>query len=175
MHTDLSVGGPPERADQNVSCGRSFVLWPHRSLSRTGMWLVLGAAAAGYMFALVRAPTAVILPLALPAAVALGVLAFAFLANTRAARFREAIEVGPERVVFERRGPSVRPICAEFNSAWVRVRLSSDRYVANRLTLEESGRSLSVGDFLTPEEREDLAQALRQSLAEVRRSAAPRA
>ena len=64
--------------------------------------------------------------------------------------------------------PARDPQVTEFNTSWVRVLLTDDRQVCNRLTLTESGRSVSVGEFLSPEERAQLAEAMGTALAELR-------
>lgn len=140
------------------------MLWPHRSLGPCGTGLVLGAASLGLALGLMGAPATVFWPLAIPAALTIAALGLAFWLNNRAARFHELIEIGPELVRVSRAGPAAAAATVSFNRYWVRVCVTSDRYVENRITLTESGRCFSVGEFLTPEERADLAKALEQSL-----------
>jgi uncharacterized membrane protein len=57
---------------------------------------------------------------------------------------------------------------AEFHTHWVRVVVRQDRRADTRVLLEESGRRASVGGFLAPAEREELARAIRAAIAEAR-------
>jgi len=86
----------------------------------------------------------------------------------RAARISEKVEIGPRVVRVERIDSHGRRRTTEFSTHWVRLVLSDDRDVANRLTLTESGRSISIGEFLSPAERKSLAAAIRSTLAAVR-------
>src|SRR5690606_5911592 len=92
----------------------------------------------------------------------------AFLCSMRAARISEKVEIGPRVVRVERIDSHGRRRTTEFSTHWVRLVLSDDRDVANRLTLTESGRSISIGEFLSPAERKSLAAAIRSTLAAVR-------
>jgi uncharacterized membrane protein len=80
----------------------------------------------------------------------------------------ERIVIGPCAVRVVRSRPTKQAEIAEFHTAWVRVVVSDERLVSKRLVLTESGRSISVGEFLSPEERVQLADAVRASLAELR-------
>jgi uncharacterized membrane protein len=100
-------------------------------------------------------------------------LALALWVNHRSARITEIIEINPDVVRVAHFGPATAPREERFNPAWLRVSIQSDRTVANRITLHESGRSMSIGEFLSPQERVALAEALKASLRNAGRSGAP--
>ncbi|MBL8906542.1 MAG: DUF2244 domain-containing protein [Rhizobiales bacterium] len=88
---------------------------------------------------------------------------FALWSNNRAANRRELIEITPRAVRVTRASP-IASEAIEFDTARVRVGITSDFYVEDRLTLQEGMRSLTIGAFLSPSERRDLATALERSL-----------
>jgi uncharacterized membrane protein len=91
-------------------------------------------------------------------------LALALWVNHRSARMAEIIEINPDVVHVARFGPATARHEERFNAAWLRISVRSDRTVADRVTLCESGRSMSIGEFLSPQERIALTEALKASL-----------
>lgn len=51
-----------------------------------------------------------------------------------------------------------------FQPAWLQVQMDDPPQHDSDLTLRSHGRSLAIGHFLTPDERLDLAKALRAAL-----------
>ncbi len=149
-----------------------FEIWPHRSLGARGICHVLAAVAAGGVYIVTWSPAAVFWPLAVGVAVTLIAVTLAFWCNHQAARQSEIVEIGPDVVRIsrtDRRGP--RDGCVEFNTSWVRLIVSDDRYVANRLTFMQSGRSCSIGAHLSPAERCALAREIGDCLVRLRGAA----
>lgn len=142
-----------------------FELWPHRSLSRSGVMLVIGAIAAGQILVIARTATPAIWPLLIPALGTVAILIAAFTANNRAAMVRETIEISGGRLKITRSARGKEPVTVEFDPGWARLQLASDYYVEDRLTVSQSGRSMSLGEFLTPEERRALRDALAEALS----------
>jgi len=145
-----------------------IVLWPHRSLGFAGSAALLSAVAIGLTAPAVAIAGALAWPLILPAIATFAGVAFALWRNNKAADFHEVIDVGSKAIRIERRGAAARNRCVTFNPHWVRLSVETDFYVENRITLRESGRAYCLGSFLAPEERESLAQALREQLRLVR-------
>ena len=145
-----------------------IVLWPHRSLGFTGSAALLTAVAIGLAAPVVAIAGAMAWPLILPAIATFAGVAFALWRNNKAADFHEVIDVGTQAIRIERRGTAARYRCVTFNPHWVRLSVETDFYVENRITLRESGRAYCLGSFLAPEERESLAEALREQLRLVR-------
>jgi len=148
-----------------------FEIWPHRSLDARGTRLVLAIATLVVVAAFARNPNPHALPLIIGPLLAVGALAFAFRCNNRAAaRSGETVEIWPDVVRVIRRTAKGRQSPVEFATGWVRVALAQDRDVANRIVLRQSGRTYSVGECLSPDERATLAKALQEALAKARRT-----
>ncbi len=155
-------------ADERTAKVETFEVWPHRSLSRGGAAAVLGVLAVGLAVVVVRSPGPAFVPVTFGAVASFCILALAFWASFRSARCVERVVIGPKVVRIERRHADRIAAVAEFSTYWVRVDVSRDRNIDNRLTLVESGRCTSIGEFLSPAERQHLADALRTGLAVVR-------
>lgn len=130
------------------------MIWPHRSLSRNGTKLLLGGTAAIFFVVAVRAALSGAWPQAIYIMLAVGGLAVALSSNTRSARFAQIIELAPDTVRVRMVGPAARSMpIVEFNPAWVRVIEAPGPLNDIRLLLRQSGRSVPIGEFLSPEER----------------------
>ena len=149
---------------------RLFELWPHRSLGRRGLLVLHGTVIAGFLLVIVRNVGPALWPITMACVLTYLVLATAFWVNGRSARMAERIEFRPDRVTILRYGPAAEPLFAEFNTHWVRIVVSQSREAANRITFSESGRSVSIGEFLSHEERLELAASLRLELDRMRRA-----
>lgn len=145
-----------------------FDIWPHRSLGAGGLTMLLGVIAATLTLVALRSPPQVFWPIAFGCVLTFAAISLALMSNMRAARMSEKVEIGPKVVRVHRLGPRRRRRMVEFSTHWVRVVVSTDRNVANRVTLTESGRRVSIGEFLLPAERSSLADAIRSSLAAAR-------
>lgn len=149
------------------------VLYPNRSLGRRGFTLfmvMLGLVsfAMGMAFLLMGAwPVFGFFGLDVLA------LYIAFRINYRAGEVVETIRLTDDELVIgrsERRRPAKE---WKFQPYWVQVEVDEPRPHENRLLLKSHGRTLAIGSFLTPEERIDLAVALRDALQRQRVALAP--
>lgn len=150
--------------DRNVQTDTGavrFMLWPTRSMSwpeaqRVVFGFGVVAAVIGVIFFVAGFP--LILPFCGAEFVALWL---AFYATFRSAEVRQTVTFTPEEVVVEkgRRRPESR---TAFQRAWVRVALEQPqgRFSPKRLTLGASGRRVEIGEFLSENERGQLAKAL---------------
>lgn len=145
-----------------------FTIWPHRSLGAGGLKLLLGIIALGLVHVALRSPPEAFWPIVLGCLLTFAAVLAAFLSNMRAAQIAERVEIGPRFVRVERVDRNGRCRTTEFSTRWVRLVLRDDWDVANRLMLTESGRSVSIGEFLSPAERKSLADAISSTLAAVR-------
>jgi uncharacterized membrane protein len=143
------------------------VLYPNRSLGRFGFHLLMaaivlvsGAIGAG-----------VVLAGAWPVTGFLGLdvllLYLAFRWHYRQGRRAEFIRLAGEEVVVRRVEPSGRRREWRFDAHWARVTVDD---MNNQLILSSHGHTLVVGAFLSPEERLEVAKALRAALAEHRQT-----
>ncbi len=144
------------------------VLTPHRSLPPAGFRLLIGALsavglAAGIAF------------LALGAWPVLGffgldiaLLAWCFHANYRQGRQWERLRLTPDALTVERANPAGRVEQVRLPPWWLRVEIERSGERPGPLTLATHGRRETVGAFLAPYERAEVADALRQALAPLR-------
>ena len=147
------------------------VLRPHRSLTPFGFRVLMGVTAllslavGSFFFAIGAWP--------IPGFLGLDILLLygAFRASYRAARAYETVrltdaELDVEKVDAKGRGRNWR-----FEPYWVRVHMDEPPRLDSELTLTSHGRQVVLGGFLTPQERLEVAQALRGALFRQRRGA----
>src|SRR6476620_1752050 len=148
----------------------SALLLPHRSLSRTGVLVLMGfvgavSFAAGMSFWLMGAwPVFGIFGLDVLA------IYWAFRIDFRDARAIEEIRMTPSELRLRR--VSHRGHAVEFvlNPLWVQLDQEiHDEYGVERLYLRSSGRRLAIGSFLGPGEKASFAKALNAALQAARR------
>ena len=96
-----------------------------------------------------------------------------FRLNYRAARLQERIRMTPEIVTIERRDPRGRVQSWSFQPYWLRVEMDDPPEHESQLCLTSHGKRLTIGRFLPPPERQELAQALRAALASAKRGPLP--
>ena len=145
------------------------VLTPHRSLSPRGFAVLMGSAGLiGFAFG--------------AGFIALGawpIFGFCgaewllfyvcFRLNYRAARLQERVRMTPEVLTIERKDPSGRVQSWSFQPYWLRIEMDDPPEHESQLALASHGRRLTIGSFLSPPERHELARALRAALAGARR------
>jgi uncharacterized membrane protein len=144
------------------------ILHPHRSLGPRG-FLVLMAAVGVVSFVtgmgfLLMGAWPVMGFFGLDAAL----IYLAFRLNYRSGRLYEAVELTPELLTVKRVHPSGKCERFEFNPYWVRVSLAEGPNGRTDLRLSLHGRELSIGRFLTDDERRDFSNALAGALIAAR-------
>jgi uncharacterized membrane protein len=149
------------------------ILMPHRSLGPRGFWIVM-ALICGLSFV---SGVLFVLRGAWPVSGFLGLdvlLVFiAFKASYRSARLYETVRLTEEALVVERVGPTGRRYSWRFQPYWLRVEMDDPPEHNSQLKLTSHGRSLAIGAFLAPEERHELAKALRGALRQCRANPSP--
>ncbi len=169
QHGQSEIRGAAERSDE-VTAPVLFdaVFEPHRSLSRSGFFVVilcvgLITLGLGIFFLLLGAwPVFGFLGLDL------FLLWLAIKLNARALKIVERIRVTSEQVVVTRHGPRGDENWS-FNPYWLNVAVSESATGKGELRLSSHGFSLSLGAFLLPAERRELAAALKKALADMGR------
>jgi uncharacterized membrane protein len=140
------------------------VLNPHRSLSPKG-FLILMLALGGISFA---AGVAFLAMGAWPVFGFFGLdvllVYVAFKLNYRSGRLVEAVRLTDRQLCIRRIQPGGQTREWNFEPYWVRVEMDDPPEHASQLTLRSHGRSLTIGAFLAPEERLELARALADAL-----------
>ena len=94
-----------------------------------------------------------------------------FRLNYRAARLQERIRMTRELMTIERRDPRGRVQSWSFQPYWLRVEMDDPPQHESQLALASHGRRLTIGSFLSPPERYELALALKAALAGAKRGA----
>jgi uncharacterized membrane protein len=92
-----------------------------------------------------------------------------FRLNYRAARLQERIRMTPDIVTIERRDPRGRVQSWSFQPYWLRIEMDEPPQHESQLSLTSHGKRLTIGRFLSPPERHELAKALRTALAGAKR------
>jgi len=157
---DTQDNGPPLLFDA--------VLYPHRSLSRTGFWLVMGLVSivsfgAGTAFYRVGA-----WPIVGFLGLDVALIYTAFRINYRAARLTELIKLDERELRIQRISPRGKMLSWTFSSFWVRVRMDNPPDEDSDLVISSHGRYLELGAYLSPQEKLDVATALNAALSELR-------
>ena len=142
-------------------------LTPHRSLSRQGFYVLMGLVIA---VNLVVAGMFVALgawPIGGFAGLDVLLVWWAFRVNFADARKLERISITEHELVLDRLSEKHPPEQQRFVRRWVRVELEEDREreLVGSLLLVSGRTRVAVGEFLAPEERRTLAQALKSALA----------
>jgi len=144
------------------------VLSPNRSLPSAG-FLVLMAVLVGISFA---SGVAFLLIGAWPIPFFFGLdvalVWFAFRLSYRDGRRREMIRVTRDRILVHRRHPNGGVRHYQMPTAWTRAELAGRGTHAVQFSLRAHGKALVLGAFLSPEERESLADAAATALARAR-------
>ena len=148
------------------------MLTPHRSLSPRGFAILMSLAALiGFGFG-----AAFLLMGAWPIFGFCGaewlLFYLCFRLNYRAARLRERVRLTPALLTVERRDPRGRTQSWSFQPYWLRVEMDELATHGSELALTSHGRRLTIGSFLSPPERLDLAEALRAALARLKQAPA---
>ncbi len=149
------------------------VLYPNPPLSRTGFLLFMSAFAAASVCAAIPFLLMGAWPVSGFFGLDLLLVYIAFRVARRAARRRELVRLDAQGLHVCRIDPDGRTRCWRFEPYWVRVEMDEPPLPGSLVTLASHGRRLRIGAFLTPEERLDLARALREALNRYRRLPAP--
>lgn len=175
--TDAVAGGhPPATAPSDAQPSWQVVLWPHRSLSRRGFrifltvlgvfFFVFGAMtfnAPGYDVAW-SAQFRVFLVVAFFMVSVFALIWWLFLRNYADARYHEWIALFDNRLVIEARHPKRDTKRWELKPYWTKVTTRTTSRIENQILLSASGKVITIGAFLTPEERAALALEIEDAL-----------
>ena len=142
-------------------------LTPHRSLTRQGFLVLMGLVIA---INLIVAGMFVALgawPIAGFAGLDVLLVWWAFKVNFADARKLERISITEHELVLDRESEKHPPQQQRFVRRWVRVELQEDteRELIGSLLLISGRTRVAIGEFLAPEERRTLAEALKSVLA----------
>jgi len=155
----------------------TLTIWPHRSLSPRGFFLVMAALASlafciGLGFFLLGAwPVIGFLGLEIL------VVWAAFKMNYRAAARRQHLTATPEKLKIENVSPAGRTNTTELPTAWVQVELTprdepkSHSRHRQKVIVRSHGRTAEIGSFLHPAETPGLAHEVSRMVRRARTAA----
>ena len=95
-------------------------------------------------------------------------LYLAFRLNYRSGRAYERVRLTERQLEVMRVGPGGEVGRWEFEPTWLQISMDNPPRHDSQLRLSSHGRSLVIGAFLTPAERVEVADALRDAIAEWR-------
>ncbi|PSJ58038.1 DUF2244 domain-containing protein [Kumtagia ephedrae] len=142
------------------------LLTPHRSLGRTGFAILMGALLFGWLvtgaFFLSKGAWPVFGFFGLDVLL----VYIAFRMNYRAARAREEVSVSRTRLDIRKTAPSGRSEAHRFNPFWARFAVARHQEIGiTGMAVEGQGKSVPIGSFLNPDDRESFAAAFSRALA----------
>ena len=98
----------------------------------------------------------------------LALIYFAFKANYRWASLQETVRLKKDSLIIERISPSGKLQRWRFQPYWLKVYIDTPVKHDSQLVLSSHGKCLKIGEFLAPEERVELANALKGALRMLR-------
>lgn len=168
MSHDTTTAPTPEGADANVLF--DAVITPHRSLRPRGFAVVMTVMGAAGFACGIAFMAAGAWPVVGFMALAVALVYFAFRLNYSAARAVEYVRLTRNQLVIQRLDRRGRGEEIAIQPYWLQVEVADNRGAAE-VRLRSHGKTYTVGSFLSPAERLDFAEALREALADLRRPA----
>lgn len=161
---------PADGHDQRLESPLLFdaILYPHRSLSPRGFTILMVLLGIVSFIAGIGFVTLGAWPVFGFFGLDVALVYIAFRLNYRAARNYEIVQLSETALRVARGGPKGVRESLAFQPNWVRVEMDDPPEHESQLRLTSHGRTVTIGSFLTPEERLDLARALRAELARLR-------
>ncbi len=162
-------------ADQPNARAVSFdvLLYPHRSLGRRGFVILMSLLAALSLAISLPFLLHGAWPVAAFSGLAVTVVYLCFKRNYRAGRTVETLRLDDAELVVSRTLPDGPTKRWRFQPFWLRVAVERPYRPDSRLYLSSHGRRVAVGNFLTLQERLDLAEALDAALSRWRAGLTP--
>jgi uncharacterized membrane protein len=152
------------------TCHFDALLTPNRSLPRAGFLAVMAVV----ILISVGLGTYFVLHGAWPIFGFFGLdvllLYLAFRINYRTGRLTEIVRLSADSLLVRRTTMRGKTQEWRFNPFWVRVEVEAPDEHHSRLILASHGERLEIAAFLSPEERLDFANALRDALGQCRRA-----
>lgn len=143
-------------------------LEPHRALSRKGFLIVMGLVGTvsfvtGMVFTAMGA-----WPVLGFFGLDVAIVYFAFKRNYQAARAHETVQLSDRSLKIRKVASDGTAMAWVFEPYWTRVYFDVDAEEDVAVEITSHGKGLTVGGFLSPEERVQFGEALRNELARVR-------
>ncbi len=150
------------------------VLYPHRSLSRRGFFVMMAGIIGIMGFGALRALALGAWPIAIFSVLDVLLVYVCFKLSYRAGRQFEEIAVSESEVLVRKVAASGAVTEHRFNPFWARLTVTRhEEEGVTRIDLGSHGTVIVVGAFLNPDDRASFAAAFADALDRARRSAAP--
>ena len=149
---------------QPTFCHFDARLMPHRSLPRWGFRLLMALTTLSFALIGLSFWALGAWPVAGFCGAEVLLIWGAFELNYRAGRAHETVRLDDETLIVTRVDARGQATVWRFEPAWVRVELERPGEEDSRLAIGSHGRRLTIGAFLTPQERSEVAAALGEAL-----------
>ena len=160
-------GADPDRFDKPIF---EALLTPYRSLGRVGFAVLMGALITCWMFVGILFWSIGAWPIFGFFGIDVLLIYLAFRWNYHAARAREEISVSRSVLHIRKYTASGKVITHRFNPFWTRFKVARKPDIGIiGMSVESREASLTIGNFLSPDDRESFATAFGAALAEARR------
>ncbi len=143
-------------------------LKPHRSLSPAGFTLVMAAVAIGGFSIGLAFFVAGAWPVAGFCGLEIALLYFAFKMNYRSGKVQEHIQLSDDGLHITKVKPNGKVSRVRLEPSWLNVMMDDPPSHESQLVVATRGKGMILGAFLTPGERLEVADALRQALRDYR-------
>lgn len=145
------------------------LLLPHRSLGRTGFMILMGALMFGWIVTGIIFLSYGAWPIFGFFGLDVLGLYIAFRLNYRAARAREEVSVSRTSLDILKTAPSGKSERYHFNPFWARFAVSRHNEIGiTGMAVVSREKSVPIGSFLNPDDRESFAKAFSRALATAR-------
>lgn len=145
------------------------LLTPHRSLGRRGFLVLMATLTAAWLVTGLVFLSRGAWPIFGFFGLDVLLLYVAFRMNYRAARMREEVSVSRTALDIRKVAPSGRAEQHRFNPFWTRFSVARHEMIGvTAMAVEGQGRTVPIGAFLNPDDRESFAAAFSQALAKAR-------
>lgn len=146
------------------------VLHPHRSMTLRGVRLVVVLVACASLVASIPFLVMGFWPVAGFYGLDVALLWFALRTNVTEAQGYEEVQVSPLELLLRKVPVRGMPAEFRFNPVWTKLqRFEHHEFGVQHLSLVSRGQSVSVGHFLSPDEKANLHDGLSAALATARR------
>lgn len=160
-------GAQPDRFEKPIF---EALLTPYRSLGRKGFHVLMGLVTACWLFIGVVFVSMGAWPIFGFFGLDVALIYLAFRWNYRAGRAREEITVSRSALDIRKYAASGRMTAHRFNPFWARFSVARKPEIGiTAMHVESREKSVSIGSFLSPDDRESFATALSAALTEARR------
>lgn len=158
----------PYPADQPIF---RALLTPHRSLGKTGFFILIGALVTGWLVTGVFLLAYGAWPIFGFSGLDVLLLYWAFKVNYRAARVREEVAVSRTSLDIRKTGASGKQQVFSLNPFGTRFHVSRHELIGiTDMQLQSRDMTVSIGSFLNPADRESFARAFSGALAQAKSS-----